>query len=66
MLDRAVPSRLLAAFPKGVPVERVPLTQATEAIARFLVTLPYPHGASPVTGSCPGALLHAGDAMSGG
>jgi ATP-dependent DNA helicase DinG len=66
MLDRAVPSRLLAAFPKGVPVERVPLTQATEAIARFLVTLPYPHGASPVTGSCPGAPLHAGDAMSGG
>jgi ATP-dependent DNA helicase DinG len=38
MLDRAVPSRLLAAFPGGVPVERVPLAQATEATARFLGT----------------------------
>jgi ATP-dependent DNA helicase DinG len=38
MLDRAVPSRLLAAFPEGVPVERVPLAQATEATARFLGT----------------------------
>jgi ATP-dependent DNA helicase DinG len=66
MLDRAVPSRLLAAFPKGVPVERVPLTHATEAIARFLVTLPYPHGASALTGACPGAPLHAGEAISGG
>jgi len=36
MLDRALPSRLLAAFPEGVPVVRVPLTQATEATARFL------------------------------
>jgi hypothetical protein len=40
MLDRAMPSRLLAAFPQGVPVERVPLTHATEAIAQFLVTPP--------------------------
>src|SRR5215813_3546652 len=38
MLDRAVPSRLLAAFPEGVPVERVPLAQATEATALFLGT----------------------------
>jgi ATP-dependent DNA helicase DinG len=38
MLDRALPSRLLAAFPEGVPVERVPLAQATEATARFLGT----------------------------
>jgi ATP-dependent DNA helicase DinG len=38
MLDRAVPSRLLAAFPEGVTVERVPLPQATEAITRFLGT----------------------------
>jgi ATP-dependent DNA helicase DinG len=38
MLDRAVPSRLLAAFPEGVAVERVPLSQATEATTRFLGT----------------------------
>jgi ATP-dependent DNA helicase DinG len=36
MLDRAVPSRLLSAFPEGVPVARVPLAQATEATAGFL------------------------------
>jgi len=36
MLDRALPSRVLAAFPEGVPVVRVPLAQATEATARFL------------------------------
>src|SRR5271163_3049376 len=36
MLDRALPSRLLAAFPEGVPVVRVPLAQATEVTARFL------------------------------
>jgi len=38
MLDRALPSRLLAAFPEGAAVERVPLAQATEATARFLET----------------------------
>jgi ATP-dependent DNA helicase DinG len=38
MLDRALPSRLLAAFPEGVAVGRVPLVQATEAISRFLET----------------------------
>jgi len=36
MLDRALPSRLLAAFPDGVAVERVPLARATEATAGFL------------------------------
>jgi ATP-dependent DNA helicase DinG len=36
ILDRALPSRLLAAFPEGVPVLRVPLVEATEATARFL------------------------------
>jgi ATP-dependent DNA helicase DinG len=35
MLDRAVPSRLLAAFPEGVAVARVPLAEATEATAGF-------------------------------
>src|SRR5439155_12856463 len=36
MLDRALPSRLLTAFPDGVPVARVSLAQATDATARFL------------------------------
>ena len=36
MLDRALPSRLLNAFPDGVPVARVPLAEATEAVAGFL------------------------------
>ena len=36
MLDRALPSRLLNAFPDGVPVARVPLAEATEAVAEFL------------------------------
>ena len=36
MLDRAVPSRLLTAFPEGVAIARVPLAQATEATAGFL------------------------------
>jgi ATP-dependent DNA helicase DinG len=38
MLDRALPSRLLAAFPEGAAVERVPLAQATETTAQFLET----------------------------
>jgi len=49
MLDRALPSRLLAAFPDGVPVARVPLAQATDATARFLEM---PHLNSP---------MHSGD-----
>jgi len=36
VLDRAVPSRLLAAFPDGVPIARVPLAYAAEATAHFL------------------------------
>jgi ATP-dependent DNA helicase DinG len=36
MLDRALPSRLLAAFPDGVPVVRVPLAEATNVVSRFL------------------------------
>jgi ATP-dependent DNA helicase DinG len=36
ILDRALPSRLLAAFPTGVPIGRVPLVEAVEATAHFL------------------------------
>jgi ATP-dependent DNA helicase DinG len=36
VLDRQLPSRLLAAFPEGVPVTRAPLTEAVELTARFL------------------------------
>ncbi|HEY8872796.1 MAG TPA: ATP-dependent DNA helicase, partial [Stellaceae bacterium] len=40
ILDRALPSRLLSAFPEGVPVIRVPLVEAAEATARFLSQSP--------------------------
>ena len=36
MLDRALPSRLLSAFPNGVRIDRLPLAEAAEATARFL------------------------------
>jgi ATP-dependent DNA helicase DinG len=36
ILDRALPSRLLTAFPEGVPVLRLPLVEAVEATAGFL------------------------------
>ena len=36
VLDRALPSRLLSAFPEGVPIARMPLAYAAEATARFL------------------------------
>ena len=36
ILDRALPSRLLSAFPPGVGVARLPLTEVTEATAAFL------------------------------
>jgi ATP-dependent DNA helicase DinG len=36
ILDRALPSRLLAAFPEGVPIMRVPLVEAAAATADFL------------------------------
>ena len=46
VLDRAVPSRLLAAFPDGVPIARVPLAHAAEATAHFLGTPTLPSSAS--------------------
>jgi ATP-dependent DNA helicase DinG len=36
VLDRALPSRLLSAFPEGVPVSRLPLLEAASETARFL------------------------------
>jgi ATP-dependent DNA helicase DinG len=38
ILDRALPSRLFAAFPPGVPVLRLPLVEAAAETARFLAT----------------------------
>jgi ATP-dependent DNA helicase DinG len=40
VLDRALPSRLLAAFPEGVACARVPLAQAVTEVTRFLGTTP--------------------------
>jgi ATP-dependent DNA helicase DinG len=54
MLDRALPSRLLPAFPEGVAAIRLPLAHAVDATARFLETPP-PHPPS-----------HAGDGWMGG
>jgi ATP-dependent DNA helicase DinG len=36
VLDRQLPSRLLAAFPEGVGIDRMPLADAVAATARFL------------------------------
>ena len=36
VLDRQLPSRLLAAFPDDVPVSRVPLSEAVALTAGFL------------------------------
>ena len=36
ILDRALTSRQLSAFPAGVDVRRAPLTEVTEATAGFL------------------------------
>jgi ATP-dependent DNA helicase DinG len=36
ILDRALPSRLLSAFPPGVPVQRLPLVEAVAESALFL------------------------------
>jgi len=36
ILDRALPSRLLSAFPAGVPILRLPLVEAAAATAEFL------------------------------
>jgi ATP-dependent DNA helicase DinG len=38
ILDRALPSRLFAAFPSGVPVMRLPLVEAAAETVRFLGT----------------------------
>ncbi len=38
VLDRQLPSRLLAALPEGVPVARLSLSEAVDATARFLGT----------------------------
>ena len=38
VLDRALPTRLLAAFPEGVAAARVPLAEAVAQTARFLET----------------------------
>ena len=47
MLSAAMPSRLLAAFPPGVPVTRVTLDEAVERVARRLSTgAPIGHGAA--------------------
>jgi ATP-dependent DNA helicase DinG len=40
MLDRALPSRLLSAFPAGVAAARLPLDKAVAETARFLETRP--------------------------
>jgi ATP-dependent DNA helicase DinG len=40
ILDRALPSRLFAAFPPGVPITRVPLAEAVAASAHFLDSAP--------------------------
>ena len=47
MLDRALPSRLLAAFPDGVGVVRVPLAEAAAETARFLADRRYGLTARP-------------------
>jgi ATP-dependent DNA helicase DinG len=38
VLDRALPTRLLAAFPEGVAVSRIPLAEAVAQTAQFLAT----------------------------
>jgi ATP-dependent DNA helicase DinG len=40
MLDKALPSRLAAAFPEGVPVERVGLAEAVAGTRAFLAEPP--------------------------
>ena len=40
ILDRALPSRLLPAFPPGVPIGRLGLAEAVDETARFLGDLP--------------------------
>ena len=40
MLDRALPSRLLSAFPNGVAIARLPLAEAADATTLFLESRP--------------------------
>ena len=40
ILDRALPSRLLPAFPPGVPIRRLALAEAVDETERFLGDLP--------------------------
>ncbi|HEY3910146.1 MAG TPA: ATP-dependent DNA helicase [Stellaceae bacterium] len=47
VLDRALPSRLLSAFPEAVPVRRVPLVEAAAETARFLGTAAAPSADTP-------------------
>jgi ATP-dependent DNA helicase DinG len=47
ILDRALPSRLLPAFPAGVPVMRLPLVAAVDETARFLAAAKGSTGAKP-------------------
>ena len=44
LLDRMLPSRLLGAFPEGVPIERIGLKDAIARTAAFLVPLSPPKG----------------------
>ena len=44
MLDRALPSRLLPAFPPGVPIRRLGLAEAVDETARFLGDPPAARG----------------------
>jgi ATP-dependent DNA helicase DinG len=44
LLDRMMPSRLLGAFPDGVPIERVGLKDAITATAAFLQARSAPKG----------------------
>jgi ATP-dependent DNA helicase DinG len=46
MLDAMTPSRLLGAFPEGVPIARVGLAEAIEETRRFLAGMPQPGGDS--------------------
>jgi ATP-dependent DNA helicase DinG len=40
ILSAAMPSRLLSAFPDGVPINRVPLDQAIERVTHRLAAVP--------------------------
>ena len=40
LLDRALPSRLLSAFPNGVAIARLPLAEAADATTQFLESRP--------------------------